>query len=85
MSEILPGFESASLQGLCAPKNTPVAIVEKLNREITAILADQKIVARLEELGMRPLPGSPADFGDLIAEDTEKWGKVVRFAGMRAD
>jgi tripartite-type tricarboxylate transporter receptor subunit TctC len=85
VGDSLPGFEATSLQGLCAPKNTPVAIIEKLNSEINMALADQKITARFDELGLTPLSGSPADFGKLIAEHTEKWGQVVRFAGMKVD
>ena len=65
------------------PKDTPADIVEKLNTEINAALADPKMKARLAEWGATPLPGSPADFGKLIAEETEKWGKVVKFAGIK--
>jgi tripartite-type tricarboxylate transporter receptor subunit TctC len=68
-----------------APKNTPAEIVEKLNKEINAGLADLKMKARLAELGGTVLPGSPAEFGKLIADETEKWGKVVKFAGIKAD
>jgi tripartite-type tricarboxylate transporter receptor subunit TctC len=67
------------------PKNTPVEIVEKLNKEINAALADPKLKARFADLGGTVLPGSPADFGKLIADETEKWGKVVKFAGIKAD
>jgi tripartite-type tricarboxylate transporter receptor subunit TctC len=84
VGDFLPGFQATAAQGLCAPKNTPAAIVEKLNGEINAALADQKIKAQLDGLGLRVLSGSPADYGKLIAEDTEKWAKVVRFAGMKA-
>jgi tripartite-type tricarboxylate transporter receptor subunit TctC len=85
VSDSLPAFEATSLQGLCAPRNTPVAIVEKMNSEINTALADKRIKARFEELGIAPLSGSPTDFGKLIAEETEKWGRVVKFAGMKAD
>jgi tripartite-type tricarboxylate transporter receptor subunit TctC len=85
VGDALPGFEATSLQGLCAPKNTPGTIVEKLNSEINAALADQAITTRFKELGLRPLSGSPADFGKLIVEHTEKWGKVVKFAGMKVE
>jgi tripartite-type tricarboxylate transporter receptor subunit TctC len=77
VGDSLPGFEATSLQGLCAPKITPIAIIETLNKEINAALSDPRITVRFEELGMRPLPGSPADFGKMIADETEKWGKVV--------
>ena len=66
-------------------ENIPTEIVLKLNQEINAALADPKIKSRIAELGASTLPGSPADFGKLIAEETEKWGKVVKFAGVKAD
>ena len=75
----------ASAGGVGAPKNTPAEIIDKLNQEINAALADPKIKARLADLGATVLPGSPADFGKLIADDTEKWAKVIRFAGIKAD
>jgi tripartite-type tricarboxylate transporter receptor subunit TctC len=68
-----------------APKNTPAEIVEKLNKEINVGLADPKIKARLADLGGTLLAGSPADFGKLIADETEKWGKVVKFAGIKPE
>ena len=71
--------------GLGAPKATPAEIVEKLNKEINAGLADPKIKARLADLGGDALALSPADFGKLIADETEKWGKVVKFTGIKAD
>jgi tripartite-type tricarboxylate transporter receptor subunit TctC len=67
------------------PKKTPAQIIDKLNKEINAALADPKIKARLADLGGTPIAGSPADFAKLIADDTEKWGKVVRAANLRAD
>ena len=70
---------------LGAPKDTPAEIVDKLNQEINAGLADPKIKARLADLGGTPLPGSPAEFGKLIAEDTEKWGKVIRAANIKPE
>jgi tripartite-type tricarboxylate transporter receptor subunit TctC len=85
MAEFVPGYEATSWLGIGAPKNTPVEIVDKLNKEINAGLADPKIKARLADLGGTPLLGSPADFGKLIAEETEKWGKVVKFAGIKAE
>jgi len=79
------GYEASAVSGLGAPRNTPAEIIDKLNKEINAALADPKVKARLAEWGATALPGSPADFGKLIAEETEKWGKVVRFAGVKAD
>jgi tripartite-type tricarboxylate transporter receptor subunit TctC len=85
MSDFLPGFEASAWQGLCAPKNTPPAIILKVNSEINAALGDQKLKAQLQELGLAVLSGSPADFGKLIAEDTEKWAKVIKFLSVKAD
>jgi tripartite-type tricarboxylate transporter receptor subunit TctC len=85
VTEIVPGYESSFWTGVGAPKNTPAEIVDRLNKEINAALADSKMKARLAELGATALPGSPADFGKLIAEETEKWGKVVKFAGIKAE
>jgi tripartite-type tricarboxylate transporter receptor subunit TctC len=70
---------------LCAPKNTPADIVDRLNREINAGLADAKLKARLAEMGAWPLPGSPADSGKLIADEIEKWGKVIRTGNIRPE
>jgi tripartite-type tricarboxylate transporter receptor subunit TctC len=69
--------------GVGVPKNTPTGIINKLNVQINAGFADPKIKARLADLGGSVLPGSPADFGKLIADETEKWGKVVKFAGLK--
>jgi tripartite-type tricarboxylate transporter receptor subunit TctC len=85
IGEFLPGYEASQWYGIGAPKNTPAEIVDRLNKEINAALADPKIKARLADLGGTPLVGSPADFGKLIAEETEKWAKVVKFAGIKAD
>src|SRR5262245_66581208 len=85
MAEFLPGYEATGWVGIGAPKNTPTEIVDKLNKEINAALADPKMKARLADLGGTPLLSSPADFGKLIAEETEKWGKVVKFSGAKAD
>jgi tripartite-type tricarboxylate transporter receptor subunit TctC len=85
VAEFVPGYEASFWTGMGAPRNTPIEIVEKLNQEIIAGLADPKIRARLAGLGATALPGSPADFRKLIAEETEKWGKVVKFAGIKAD
>jgi tripartite-type tricarboxylate transporter receptor subunit TctC len=81
----LPGFEASTWLGIGAPRNTSAEIVDKLNNEINNALADPKMKARLAELAGAVLPGSPADFGKLIAEETEKWSKVIKFAGIRAD
>jgi Tripartite tricarboxylate transporter family receptor len=81
----LPGYEASSWWGVGAPKGTPAEIIEKLNKEINAALADPKMKGRLAELGGTALPGSPADFGKLIADETEKWGKVIRAAGIKAE
>jgi len=85
LSDFVPGYESSAWFGVGAPKNTPAEIIGKLNKEINAALADSKIQARIADLGGSVLPGSPADFGKLIAEETEKWGKVVKFAGIKTD
>ena len=85
LAEFVPGFEASFWNGVGAPKKTPADIVAKLNREINAALADRKLVARLAELGAMVLPGSPADFGRLITEETEKWGKVIRAANIKAN
>jgi tripartite-type tricarboxylate transporter receptor subunit TctC len=85
VGDFVPGFEATGWQGICVPKNTPAEIVDKLNSEINAALADPKMKARLADLGAEVLAGSPAEFGKLIAEDTEKWAKVVKFAGIKAE
>jgi len=85
LSDFLTGYEASGWSGLGAPKATPAEIVEKLNKEINAALADPKIKARLADLGGTPLVGSPADFGTLLASDTEKWGKVIRVANIKAE
>ena len=71
--------------GFGSPKSTPPEVIDKLNREINSALADLKIKAQLADLGATPLVGPAADFGRLIAEETEKWGKVVKFAGVKAE
>jgi tripartite-type tricarboxylate transporter receptor subunit TctC len=83
VAEFVPGYEASTWVGVGAPKATPAEIVEKLNKEINAALADPKIKARLADLGGTVLPGTPADFGKLIADETEKWGKVVKFTGIK--
>jgi tripartite-type tricarboxylate transporter receptor subunit TctC len=85
VSDFVPGYEAISWYGIVAAKNTPAEIVDKLNNEINAGLADPKLKARLAELGGTVLPGSPADFAKFIADETEKWGKVVKAANMKAE
>jgi tripartite-type tricarboxylate transporter receptor subunit TctC len=85
VGEFLPGYEASFWFGLCAPKATPTEIVERLNKETNAGLAEPKMKARLADLGGTVLPGPPSDFGKLIVEETEKWAKVVKFAGIKAD
>jgi tripartite-type tricarboxylate transporter receptor subunit TctC len=85
MTEFLPGYEASTWFGVGAPKNTPAEIVDRLNREINAGLADSKIKARLADLGAAVFAGSPADFGRHVAEETQKWAKVVKFAGIKPD
>jgi tripartite-type tricarboxylate transporter receptor subunit TctC len=85
VGEFLPGYEGGIWYGLGAPKATPAEIVNKLNKEVNAALDDPKMKARLADLGGTVLPGSPADFGKHIAEETEKWGKVVRAANIKAE
>jgi tripartite-type tricarboxylate transporter receptor subunit TctC len=85
VGEFLPGYEASFWYGVGAPKATPAEIVEKLNKEINAGLADPKFKARLADLGGTVLAGSPADFGKLIADETEKWGKVIRAANIKPE
>jgi tripartite-type tricarboxylate transporter receptor subunit TctC len=85
IGEFIPGYEASGWQGLGAPKETPDAIVDRLNRATNAVLADAAIKARLAELGLAAFPGSPGDFGKLIADETRKWGKVIRDAGIKAE
>jgi len=85
LAEFIPGFEASLWLGLGAPRNTPAKFIDKLNKEINAGLADPKMKARLAELGSTVLPLSPAAFGKFLADDTEKWAKVVKFAGAKPD
>src|SRR5262249_47198890 len=85
IGEFVPGYEASSIFGLGAPKNTPSAIVDRLNQEINAALADAKFKAQLANLDGTALGGSPADFGRLIADETEKWHKVIRLANIRPE
>jgi tripartite-type tricarboxylate transporter receptor subunit TctC len=85
MGEFLPGFEASQWYGVGAPKNTPPQIIDKLNTEINAGLANPKFKAQLASLGGTVLLGSPADFGKLIADETEKWAKVIQSAGIKPE
>ena len=85
VADFLPGYEASDWYGICAPRGTPAEIINRLNVEINAGLADPRLKPRLAELGGTPLPGTPAEFGKLIAEETEKWSKVVRAAHMKAE
>jgi len=85
VADFLPGYEASAWYGLGVPKNTPGEVIDKINKATNAILADPKSQARFAELGASLLPGSSADFGKLIAEETEKWGKVVEFSGAEPD
>jgi tripartite-type tricarboxylate transporter receptor subunit TctC len=84
VAEFVPGYDASVRYGICAPGNTPVEIVDRLNKEINTALADPKIKARLADIGVVPMPMTPAEFGHLIADETEKWGKVVRTAQIKA-
>ena len=85
VADFVPGYETSAFFGVGAPKNTPADIIEKLNKEINAGLADPKLKARLADLGGTVIAGSPVDFGRLLADETEKWAKVVKFAGMKPE
>jgi tripartite-type tricarboxylate transporter receptor subunit TctC len=85
VGEFLPGYEASAWAGVGAPKNTPAEIIKKLNKEINAGLADPKLKARFADLGSTVLVGSPADFRDLIAQETEKWAKVIRAANVKPE
>jgi tripartite-type tricarboxylate transporter receptor subunit TctC len=85
VAESVPGYEASAFFGIIAPRDTPPEVIGRLNTEINAILADPKAKARLADMGGTVLPGPPADFGRLIATETEKWAKVVKFAGIKAE
>jgi tripartite-type tricarboxylate transporter receptor subunit TctC len=85
LSEFAPGYEASGWQGIGAPKGTPAGIINRLNNEINAGIADHKLRERFAELGTAPLGGSPADFSKFIAAETEKWAKVIKFAGIKAE
>ena len=85
VNDFVPGYEASTWYGVGVPTGTPAAVIGKLNKEINAALADPKMKGRLADLGGTPLLGSPADFGKLISEETEKWGKVIRSANIKAE
>jgi tripartite-type tricarboxylate transporter receptor subunit TctC len=85
IGEFVPGYEASQWYGIGAPRNTPAEIIERINKETNAVLADPKIKARLAELGASVLSGSPADFGKLIVDETDKWAKVVKISGVKAE
>jgi tripartite-type tricarboxylate transporter receptor subunit TctC len=85
VGEFVPGYQATGWFGICAPARTPAEIVDRLNQEINAGLADPKLKSRFADLSASVVPGSPSDFGKFIADETEKWGKVVRTANLRAD
>ena len=85
VADFVPGYEASAWYGVGAPKGTPAEIIDKLNSEINAILANPKTKSRFVELGASSIGGSPADFGRLVVEETDKWGKVIRFSGAKPD
>jgi tripartite-type tricarboxylate transporter receptor subunit TctC len=85
VADFVPGYEASQWYGFAAPKNTPAEIIDRLNKEINAAIADPGMMTRLAAIGGQPIPGSPAEFGSLISEETEKWGKVVRAAGIKPE
>jgi tripartite-type tricarboxylate transporter receptor subunit TctC len=85
VADFLPGYEASAWYGIVAPKNTPAEVIDRLNKEINGVLADPAAKTRFAELGAILLPGSAADFGKLLADETDKWGKVVKFSGARVD
>jgi tripartite-type tricarboxylate transporter receptor subunit TctC len=85
LGEFIPGFEASQWVGLVAPRDTSTAIIERLNREINVALGDPAVKARFADLGGIVLPGSPADFGRLIREETDKWAEVIRAANISLD
>jgi tripartite-type tricarboxylate transporter receptor subunit TctC len=85
IADVVPGFAVSGWLGIGAPKGTPAEIVERLNREVNAALADPLVKARMADIGSEPLPGSVADFAKLLGEETEKWAQVVKFSGLKAE
>jgi tripartite-type tricarboxylate transporter receptor subunit TctC len=85
MSDFVPGFEAGSWWGVAAPKSTPAAVIERLNKAFNAALADPKVRTRLTELGTTPLEFSPGEFGTFVEAETEKWAKVIKFSGAKEE
>lgn len=85
VADFMPGYEASAWYGVGAPRNTPLEIIDRLNNEINVLLADPGMQARIATMGATRLAGSSADFGKLIADETEKWSKVVTFAGIKAE
>src|SRR5262249_37073009 len=85
IGEFVAGYEAVAINGIGAPRNTPTAVIDRLNKAITDALADSKLQARLAEIGTLPMPMMPAEFGRLMVSETDKWGKVVKFAGIKAE
>ena len=85
VSDFVPGYEVSAWYGIGAPKNTPAEIVDRLNKEINAGLADPALQARLVDLGAMIVPGAPADFGRLVSDETKKWENVIKFAGIKSE
>ena len=85
VGEFVPGYEASSILGLGAPRNTPATIIDTLNKEVGAAFADPKIMGRFTDLGGTLLPGSPADFRKIVADETEKWARVIRFTGIKSE
>ena len=85
MDEFLTGFEASAFYGIGAPKNTPKDLIERLNREINAGLSDSRFRTQLANLGGAMMPGSPADFGNFVVDETEKWGRVIHAANIKAE
>jgi tripartite-type tricarboxylate transporter receptor subunit TctC len=85
VSDYVPGYETSGWFGVGVPRNTPAVIIDRLNKEINAGLADPRIKARFADVGATVFPGSPADFGKLIVDETDKWAKVIRAANMKAE
>jgi tripartite-type tricarboxylate transporter receptor subunit TctC len=85
VSDFVPGYEASAFWGVGAPRNTPAEIIDKLNNEINAALADPQLKARFADLGGTVIAGSPSDFSSFVATETEKWAKVVRFAGIKPE
>ncbi|MDP3160557.1 MAG: tripartite tricarboxylate transporter substrate-binding protein [Reyranella sp.] len=85
IAEFVPGYEASGFAGISVPKGTPAAIIDLLNRQLNAALVDPKIKGRIVELGGTPIGGTPAEFGKIVSEATEKWAKVIKVAGIKPE